>query len=354
MNFAASATLQAAPAPELIEDPAFVVRPEYIDPNDHMNVGYYSVLFDVALERFLGGHGLDTESLGRAGLDRFTAYSHVVYKRELLEGDHVRFDMQVRGLSGSALHLVMHMYNAREGWLAASCEQLLRCVRKGTEETRRWPDEGHRKLEALMEAHRALPMPQDAGRRIAIRDGHPPGVLSMPEAVKANPLGLPEDISAFLRDFDYSDFTVRPEYCDADGNIVAGFYVVLVDLIMRQLAGDVLGMGFTTMMRTGKTGFVAESHLAQMAKLHAGDPVRFEFKLLGLGEKVNHIMVTVRHARGGRVAAVLEQLNMCIDLATRRPSPFHPDVRARLEQTLAQQRDIPDPMPPGQAVALDA
>ena len=36
-----------------------VVRPEWIDHNDHLNVGYYGVVFDYATDEFLDHIGLD-------------------------------------------------------------------------------------------------------------------------------------------------------------------------------------------------------------------------------------------------------------------------------------------------------
>ena len=39
-----------AQAVDSIRYSGFVVLPAYIDPNGHMNIGYYSVLFDKALD----------------------------------------------------------------------------------------------------------------------------------------------------------------------------------------------------------------------------------------------------------------------------------------------------------------
>ncbi|HET9488645.1 MAG TPA: thioesterase family protein, partial [Methylomirabilota bacterium] len=36
-----------------------VVRPEWIDHNQHMNMGYYLVVFDLATDAFLAWVGLD-------------------------------------------------------------------------------------------------------------------------------------------------------------------------------------------------------------------------------------------------------------------------------------------------------
>jgi len=41
-----------------------VVRPEWIDANQHMNVGYYLVVFDLATDAFMQWVGLGAEHAG--------------------------------------------------------------------------------------------------------------------------------------------------------------------------------------------------------------------------------------------------------------------------------------------------
>ena len=50
----------------------FAVLPAYIDPNGHMNVGYYSVLFDQALDLPWDMLGLGTASIKATGVSSFS------------------------------------------------------------------------------------------------------------------------------------------------------------------------------------------------------------------------------------------------------------------------------------------
>ena len=66
-----------------IRYPDFVVSPEYIDPNGHMNVGYYAVLFDKALDLPWDQLGLGPASIEATGCSSFTLESHITYQHEL-------------------------------------------------------------------------------------------------------------------------------------------------------------------------------------------------------------------------------------------------------------------------------
>lgn len=347
MTQAASSILES----EFIDHPDFVVRPEYIDPNGHMNVGYYSVMFDLAMDKVRDELGIGAAALRAQGLEWFTREAHATYKRELMEGDRVRCALALLAHDGKRLHFAMSMYHAGEGWLSATYEKVAMCVKAGTNAPCPWPSGALTAIDKLEAMHRARPRPDHVGRRIDIRDAHPAGVLSADTSTV--PAGLCENIPEFIRNMDFSYLSVKPEYTDANGCIGFGFFTVLVDLSMRRITSEGIGMGFKHMDRTGMTGFVAESHVTQLRKLHIGDPVAVDFQIIGLGEKVFQCMTTIRHGRDGWIAAVQEQLNMSVSLATRRPAPFHPSVRARLELALAQYRDTPEPMPRGRAVSLD-
>lgn len=335
---------------EFVDHADFVVRPEYIDPNGHMNVGYYSVLFDLAMDKVRDALGIGAAALKSQGLEWFTREAHATYKRELMEGDRVRCVLALLAHDGTRMHFAMSMYHAGEGWLSATYEKVAMCVKSGTSDACPWPAGALAALDRLEAAHRSRPRPDHVGRRISVRDPHPAGVLAADTSTV--PPGLCENIPEFIRNLDFSDLSVRPEYTDASGCIGFGYYTVLVDLSMRRITSQGVGMGFAHMERTGMTGFVAETHVTQFRKLHRGDPVAIEYQVIGVGDKTMQCMTTIRHGREGWIAVVQEQISVSVSLATRRPAPFHPSVRARLELALAQYRDTPEPVPRGRAVSL--
>jgi len=68
-----------------------VVRPEWIDHNRHMNMGYYVVVFDLATDEFMHWIGLDAEYRRAHASTTFCLEAHVTYHREVREGDPLRF-----------------------------------------------------------------------------------------------------------------------------------------------------------------------------------------------------------------------------------------------------------------------
>ena len=71
------------------------IRPEYIDPNGHMNVGYYGVIFDLALDLPWAKLGMDYSLIERAGKSSFALESHLTYQHEVKVGEPVTYSFQL-------------------------------------------------------------------------------------------------------------------------------------------------------------------------------------------------------------------------------------------------------------------
>ncbi len=147
----------------------FIVPPAFIDPNGHMNVGYYSVLFDQALDLPWDRLGVGSASTAATGCSTFTLESHVTYQREVHEGDPLDFTFQVIDFDEKRLHYFMTMLHAKERWLAATSEAISICVDMTTRRSTAWPADRLVRLRALHEAHSQRPRPEEVGRRIGIR-----------------------------------------------------------------------------------------------------------------------------------------------------------------------------------------
>src|SRR5262249_12619656 len=66
------------------------VLPEWIDYNGHMNLAYYTVLFDQATDILFDELGLGLDYRRTTQLGTFVAETHNRYERELLVGARVR------------------------------------------------------------------------------------------------------------------------------------------------------------------------------------------------------------------------------------------------------------------------
>jgi acyl-CoA thioester hydrolase len=139
-----------------------VVRPEWIDHNGHMNMGYYLVVFDFATDAFLAWVGLDADHRRRHEVTTFCLEAHVTYHREVRRGDPLRFTTVLLGHDAKRVHY------PTEGWLAATNELMSLHVLHATRRGGPMAPEVLARLAAIQAAHDPLPRPPQAGRRISL------------------------------------------------------------------------------------------------------------------------------------------------------------------------------------------
>ena len=147
----------------------FAVRPEYLDRNGHMNIGYYSVIFDQALDRPWELLGLGYDNIAINGHSSFALESHVTYQRELKLGDPLDFTFQIIDMDTKRIHYFMTMLHGRERWLAATLESISMCINMNTRRSGTWPEEPLARLRAVWEVHRQRARPREVGRMVGIR-----------------------------------------------------------------------------------------------------------------------------------------------------------------------------------------
>lgn len=100
------------------------IDPQWIDYNGHLNMAYYNVLADRALDEVFAVLGLGPDYAQSRRASTFTAEAHVVYKRELTVGDPVRATVQLVDYDDKRLHLFVELRHAREAWLSATVESM--------------------------------------------------------------------------------------------------------------------------------------------------------------------------------------------------------------------------------------
>jgi acyl-CoA thioester hydrolase len=144
------------------------VEPGWIDYNGHLNMAYYNVLFDRAVDELyeLLGCGLDYVTASRRSC--FTAEVHIRYLRELHAGDPVRVTFQLLDFDAKRLHYFEQLHHADEGWLSATSENMTLHVDMDAKKTAVFPEVIAARLAAMTAAHAHLPVPEGAGRHIAM------------------------------------------------------------------------------------------------------------------------------------------------------------------------------------------
>ncbi len=150
-----------------------VVRPEWIDENGHMNVAYYVVLFDGAIDHLWAAIGLGQPYREHTQHGTFAVESHIVYKAELLLDDEVRISTQILASDSKRIHLAHEMRRV-DGLVAARQEVVLL---HGNLKTRRvvpFLSKTAGTIAVAAQAHAALPRPDWVGRKLAMPGARPP------------------------------------------------------------------------------------------------------------------------------------------------------------------------------------
>ncbi|MSP43287.1 MAG: thioesterase [Alphaproteobacteria bacterium] len=145
------------------------VLPEWIDYNGHMNVAFYVLAFDKALDKVFDLLDIGEEYVQRTGDSAFVLQNHVTYLNELKLNDPIRVTFQQLDWDAKKVHYFVHMYHASEGFLAATAEQVMMHVSLETRRSSPFPPEAQAKLAAMQAAHMKLPRPESAGASIGIR-----------------------------------------------------------------------------------------------------------------------------------------------------------------------------------------
>jgi acyl-CoA thioester hydrolase len=142
------------------------IEPPWIDYNGHLNVAYYNVLFDRAVDEIYAPLGLGPDYLKQNKHSTMVAEAHVRYLREIKLDDPVRVTVQLIDYDAKRMQLFEQLLHAEEGWLSATSESMTLHVDMAAKKVAPFPDTVLRALERLKAAHAALPIPDGAGRAI--------------------------------------------------------------------------------------------------------------------------------------------------------------------------------------------
>jgi len=142
------------------------VEPAWIDYNGHLNMAYYNVLFDRAVDEVYELLGCGLAYVEQSRHSCYTAEVHLRFLRELHAGDAVRVTFQLLGFDAKRLHYFEELRHAEEGWLSSTSENMALHVDMTALKTAPFPKAIAARLQRMKAAHCGLPLPEGAGRRI--------------------------------------------------------------------------------------------------------------------------------------------------------------------------------------------
>jgi acyl-CoA thioester hydrolase len=144
------------------------IEPQWIDYNGHLNMAYYNVMFDRAIDELWLELGIGPAYMRERKGSTFTAECHVRYLREIQLGDPVQVSILLVAADEKRLHTFEELRHASEGWLSATSENMTIHIDMTARKTAPFPPDIRARIEAATKAHSAVPRPEGIGRKIAM------------------------------------------------------------------------------------------------------------------------------------------------------------------------------------------
>lgn len=145
------------------------VHADWIDVNDHMNVAYYVLAFDHAVDRLWQRFGIDAAYIETHNDSTFAVECHVTWQRELCAGDGFFVTSQVLAFDAKRIHHFMRMYDESECRLAATAEWMNLHVDLDIRRVSAWPEQVSAAMAGFARDQGEQPLPEEAGSRMRVR-----------------------------------------------------------------------------------------------------------------------------------------------------------------------------------------
>jgi acyl-CoA thioester hydrolase len=145
-----------------------VVQPGWVDYNNHLNDGYYTVIFSDATTALMAHIGLGPEARAATQHTLFTLEMHTNYLLEVKGGVEVRIETQLLGHDAKRLHIFHTMHRGAEAEIVATNEQMLMSIDMRGPKGAPWLPDVLAKIEGIWRAHKDLPRHKNAGRSIGL------------------------------------------------------------------------------------------------------------------------------------------------------------------------------------------
>lgn len=147
--------------------PVTEIPPEWIDYNGHMNMAFYSMLFDRASDILAEEIGLGPGYARARSQTTYTAEVHIRYLRELHLGQKVRVHTWFLNHDEKRFHLWQEIHH-EDGWIAATAETLALHIDMAGPRVTAFPADIAAQVEAFAARHGRAERPEGASRQIGI------------------------------------------------------------------------------------------------------------------------------------------------------------------------------------------
>lgn len=144
------------------------VLPEWIDVNQHMNVAYYVLAFDLAVDSLWERFGITENHINVGSSSTFAVESHITWQREMAETDSYVITTQLLAYDEKRIHQFMRMYHAEKHYLAATAEWLNLHVDLSVRKVSPWPKAILQQIAEFSDTQEAASWPPEAGKKMRV------------------------------------------------------------------------------------------------------------------------------------------------------------------------------------------
>ena len=144
------------------------VKPEWIDVNEHMNVAYYILAFDLAVDSMWEKFGITKDYVNVSNSSTFAVESHITWQRELAVNEPYIITTQLLAYDEKRIHQFMRMYHAEMGFLAATAEWLNLHVDLSVRKVSPWPDVIRDQISGFAARQGEWDWPPEAGKQMKV------------------------------------------------------------------------------------------------------------------------------------------------------------------------------------------
>jgi len=144
------------------------VLPEWIDVNNHMNVAYYVLAFDHAVDALWERFGITNDYVNVSNSSTFAVESHITWQRELSVDAPYIITAQLLAYDDKRIHQFLRMYHAEHHFLAATAEWLNLHVDLKVRKVAPWPDDIRSQIAAFADLQGDWGWPAEVGRQMNV------------------------------------------------------------------------------------------------------------------------------------------------------------------------------------------
>ena len=144
------------------------VEPQWIDYNGHLNMAYYNVMMDRAIDELWLQLGIGPAYKKERHGSTFTAECHVRYLREIHLGDPVQVTVYLLAVDEKRIHTFEELRHATQGWISATSENITLHIDMTARKVAPFPPDIRARMAEIADIHAAVPRPEGIGRKVTM------------------------------------------------------------------------------------------------------------------------------------------------------------------------------------------